>query len=72
MVSKRQLAKWRYKTVKGWIHRVRKFKKASLNNEERIAWGKVETWMLTIIENKYLSDGGVISLDDQDGGSLHG
>ena len=67
MVSKsaqRHLDKWRYKTVNGWINRVKKFKSASLNDEERIAWGKVESWLQSIKVNQYLNDRGVISLSD--------
>lgn len=62
----RHLAKWRYKTVKGWLHRVRKFKTASINKEERVAWEKVESWMLSIKKNQYLNERGVISLGEKE------
>jgi len=53
---------WRYRVVKHWLHRVQKFKSESQTKEQIIAWTEVESWLLSILKNKFLNKNGSIGL----------
>ena len=60
--SRRTVGSWRYRVMKGYLHRVQKFKREAETLAEIEAWNKVEAWFRTIIEHKHINWKDVIIL----------
>ena len=53
---------WRYRIIKGYRRRARKFQSESKTPEEFIAWGKVIEWLNSILEKRCLNMKDAISI----------
>ena len=55
---------WRYKVMKLYRRRAQRFRDLSLTFEEKQAWGKVIKWFDSILDYRYLNEGGAICIPE--------